>query len=144
MASSTKHIYNMEITSTRNLHIQGAWQEQVPHTSPHPSGPPPPPTMPPTLAPQSTTHRSSLKLKTGPRTERNRTLDRRGSVNVKWVPHSFPYLTSLSIQNPHQRIPEFSNHEGILILQLFKFFDLLSQKKYPLLTQCGLYLTHTN
>lgn len=34
--------------------------------------------------------------------------------------------------------PEFSHHEGILILQLFEFFDLLSQKQYPLLPQCGL------
>lgn len=39
---------------------------------------------------------------------------------------------------------KFSDHERILILQLFKFFDLLSQKQYPLLTQCCLYFTDSD
>lgn len=42
------------------------------------------------------------------------------------------------------RNQKFSDHEGILILQLFKFFDLLSQKQYPLLAQCSLYFTDSD
>lgn len=39
---------------------------------------------------------------------------------------------------------KFSDHERILILQLFKFFDLLSEKQYPLLAQRCLYLTDSD
>lgn len=40
-----------------------------------------------------------------------------------------------ALSPPETKLPaldtKFSDHEGILILQLFKFFDLLSQKQYP-------------
>lgn len=37
-----------------------------------------------------------------------------------------------------------SNHEGILIFKFFKFFNLLSQKQYPLLAQSRLNFTYSN
>lgn len=41
-------------------------------------------------------------------------------------------------------IATLSNHEGILILQFVEFFDLLSQKQNPLLSQCGLDFTYSH
>lgn len=124
MASSTKHIYNMEITSTRNLHIHGPWQEQVPKhlhlISTIASTHHPPPSS---FSPQQ-----RLLCKTGHRAEQNGGSS--GFCAHKMDSNSSSYLCCPT-QNPHQTNPEFSDHEGILILQLFKLFNLLSQKEYP-------------
>lgn len=132
----------MEITSTRNLHIHGPWQEQVPkhlHLNwPIASTHYPPPSP---FSPQLTA--APFCVKTGPRAEQQN-VGSRGFCAHKMDSYSSSHLCCPSIQNPHQTNREFSNHEGILILQLFKFFNLLSQKEYPLFTQCGLDFTHAH
>lgn len=56
--------------------------------------------------------------------KRNLTALPPASNYVQWVFPLFPPQTPARNQ-------KFSDHERILILQLFKFFDLLSQKQYP-------------
>lgn len=63
---------------------------------------------------------------------------------VQWV--FIPYFSNVA----STLCQKSSDHERILILQLFKFFDLLSQKQYPVgnrqrwQLQCGFIYTSTS
>lgn len=139
MASSTKYIYNMERTSTNNLHVQGRGEGR-----PLPEHPP--------LSPSKTSLQLVFNVRLGPEQNATELCFSRVPPRVKWVwptPSPTPsFSLSLSLSPPVSKTTSqtlsSSNHEGILILQLFKFFNLLSQKQYPLLAQCGLNLTHSH
>lgn len=137
---STKHIYNIDnnIYKKSTLPIVGFYRTEsckLPH--------PPPPT---------TALHVSLLVLPAQRSKANPTaapvcvetgLKRNWTTAlppyVQWVFPLFPPKTPASARNE-----KFSDHERILILQLFKFFDLLSQEQYPLLTQCCLYFTDSD
>lgn len=51
---------------------------------------------------------------------------------------------SALLSKVHVQDRKSSHHEGILVFKFFKFFNLLSQKQYPLLTQSCLNFTNSN
>lgn len=84
----------------------------------------------PSLRPAIHSSPQLLLCKTGPLEQNSRTLVLQSSVHIKPIPTS-PHTSAVLLLKTHSKQTQFSNHEGILILQLFKFFNLLSQKEYP-------------